>query len=146
MTDESIWIALQHTPLDVRAAHAFLHHRRAGGTALFVGTTRQWTEGRETVQLEYESYEPMAEKEMRRLAKSAALRWGTLRICILHRLGNVPIGEASVVVGVAAAHRAPAFEACRHLIDTLKQNVPIWKREHFADGSREWIGGQSAPS
>lgn len=136
------WIHLSETPLDIAAADAFLHTERAGGINLFVGTTRRWTEGRETVRLAYDAYAPMAAREMRQLADEAADRWPVLRGCLLHRLGEVPVAEASVIIGVACAHRAAAFEACRWLIDTLKAQVPIWKQEVYADGSTEWVEGQ----
>ena len=146
MQDESSWIQTQHAPLNVGDAYAFLQTPAAGGIALFVGTTRRWTDGKETQQLEYQAYLPMATKEMQRLAAAAKARWPTLRTCLLHRLGVVPAAEASVIVGVAAAHRAPAYEACRYLIDTLKRQVPIWKCEHYVGGTTEWIGGGDQPA
>ena len=139
------WFLLQHDPLDVGAAFAFLQTPRAGGIDLFVGTTRQWTADKETVRLEYDCYEAMALKEMERLAREAQSRWPVERVCILHRLGLVPPAQASVVVGVATPHRADAFDACRFLIDTLKQQVPIWKREVYADGQTEWVEGAVPP-
>jgi molybdopterin synthase catalytic subunit len=115
----------------------------AGGLSLFVGTTRRWTGDNETVRLAYDAYAPMAAKTMHALADEAATRWSVLKVAVHHRLGEVPPPEASVVIGVACAHRAAAFEACRWLIDTLKAEVPIWKREHYADGSTEWVQGQA---
>ena len=117
----------------------------AGGIALFIGTTRQWTDGRETTLLIYESYEPMALKEMHRLLDVAVNRWPIHRACILHRLGEVPLTEASVLVGVATVHRPEAFEACRFLIDRLKVQVPIWKQEHLTDGQLTWVVGNEPP-
>lgn len=140
---ETTWIHLGAEPLDSAAADAFLRTEAAGGITLFVGTTRRWTGERETIRLAYDAYAPMAVKKMRILADEAADRWPTQKICLLHRLGEVPPPEASVVVGVACAHRAEAFAACRWLIDTLKAQVPIWKREHYADGSTEWVQGQT---
>jgi molybdopterin synthase catalytic subunit len=134
---------LTEAPLDVAAADAFLRTDAAGGLNLFVGTTRRWTGDKETVRLAYDAYAPMAAKTMYALADEAAARWPVLRTCVLHRLGEVPPPEASVVIGVACAHRAAAFEACRWLIDTLKGQVPIWKREHYADGTTEWVQGQA---
>lgn len=125
-----LWTALTDAPLDVGGVHAFLEDERAGGTAVFVGTSRRWTDGRETDLLTYEAYAPMAEAELARLAAEASDRWDVVRIAVLHRLGAVPPPEASVVVGVACPHRADAFAACRWLIDTLKADVPIWKTEH----------------
>ncbi len=139
------WFLLQHEPLDVGAAFAFLQTPRAGGIDLFVGTTRQWTGDKETTRLEYDCYEAMALKEMERLAGEACERWPVERVFIAHRLGVVPPAEASVVVGVATPHRADAFEACRFLIDTLKQQIPIWKREVYADGETEWVEGPAPP-
>ncbi len=144
--DERRWCALSAVPLPVGEASAFLFTPAAGGVSLFIGTTRRWTEEqdpdrspKETERLRYEAYEPMALDELVRLADEAAGRWPLERCCLLHRLGEVPVAEASVIVGVATAHRAEAFAACRWLIDTLKERVPIWKREAFADGTEAWV-------
>ena len=127
-----LWTALFDGPLPVDDVHAFLADDRAGGTCVFVGTSRRWTGTVETDLLTYEAYGPMAQAELDRLACEAAARWEAVRVAILHRTGAVPPPEASVVVGVACPHRAEAFEACRWLIDTLKEDVPIWKTEHGA--------------
>lgn len=139
---ETTWIHLSESPLDVSAADAFLRTESAGGLNLFIGTTRRWTDGQETIRLAYDAHVPMAAQTMHELAEQASDRWPVLKVCLLHRLGEVPPPEASVVIGVACAHRAEAFAACRWLIDTLKAQVPIWKREHYADGSTEWVQGQ----
>lgn len=135
----SVWTALSHAPLGVGEAYAFLTAPEAGGIAVFVGTTRRWTDGHETERLRYEAYEPMALAELGRIAGEAMTRWPLAKCCLVHRLGEVPVGEASVVVGAASAHRAEAFAACRWLIDTIKERVPIWKREVFADGTEAWV-------
>jgi len=122
-------IGIQKEKLEVESLQRTLGDEGAGGTCVFVGTARRWTAGRETTRLVYEAYEPMALAEMQRLAEVAAERWPILRLVLVHRTGEVAIGEAAVVVGVACPHRAEAFEACRWLIDTLKAEVPIWKRE-----------------
>jgi molybdopterin synthase catalytic subunit len=140
---DTVWLRLTDTPLDVGEAYAFLPADAAGGIDVFVGTTRRWTDGAETVELTYEAYAPMALQKMQRLAETAAERWPAKRLCLWHRTGTVPVGEASVIVGVASAHRDPAFAACRWLIDTLKAQVPIWKRETYADGTTEWVEGQT---
>jgi len=140
---QTTWIHLTEAPLDTAAVDAFLRTEAAGGLTLFVGTTRRWTDGRETVRLAYDAYAPMAAKTMRSLVEEAAERWPVLRVAVGHRLGEVPPPEASVVIGVACAHRAAAFAACRWLIDTLKVQVPIWKQEHYADGTTEWVQGQT---
>lgn len=137
------WIEIQEAPLEVAVAFAFLQTKRAGGIDVFIGTTRQWTGEDETVRLEYEAYRPMALGEMRKIAGEAAGKWPLFKVCLVHRLGVVPAGEASVIVGVAAAHRREAFAACRFLIDTLKARVPIWKREVYRDGREEWVQGST---
>src|SRR3989442_15921790 len=114
----------------------------AGAVVVFLGTTRTRTAGRRVVGLEYEAYGRRAVAEMRRLAARAKRRWPIRKVAMAHRIGRVPIGQASVAIVVSAGHRAEAFAACRWLIDRLKTIVPIWKREHF-HGGRVWIGPQS---
>ena len=138
-------VRVQREAIDLREAEQHLRTEEAGAVDIFLGTTRRWTDGRETQQLEYDCYRSMALTEMRRLADDAAERWPIARACLIHREGDVPLSEVSVLVGVATAHRAEAFEACRYLIDELKQRVPIWKRERFADGSTEWVEGSLPP-
>jgi molybdopterin synthase catalytic subunit len=113
--------------------------RNAGAVVLFLGTTREMTAGRRTVSLDYEGYPEMARKKMQELETEARRRWPILECAIVHRLGHLEIGEASVAVAVSCAHRHPAFAAGQWLIDTLKQVVPIWKRENWADGTAEWV-------
>ena len=144
--DDRLWIDLQDSPLSLEKVGAFLYHPRAGGVNIFAGTTRQWTGEQETVELSYECYDAMARSEMKALAEEACSTWDVVRVCMLHRLGVVPPAEASVIIGVATPHRGPAFEACRFLIDRLKVQVPIWKKEHYADGSTEWVQGAGGPA
>ena len=113
----------------------------AGGIDIFIGTTRNHSGGREVLSLEYEAYEPMALKLMNDIREEAKHRWRLKKISMVHRVGVVAIGEASVVIAVSSAHRREAFEACRFAIDRLKQDVPIWKKEVFADGEI-WVGAQ----
>ena len=112
-----------------------------GAVALFLGTTRDHHDGRSVVRLAYEAYEPMALAAMEVIERAAAERFAIAACRIVHRLGEVPPPEASVAVVVTAAHRAPAFEACRWAMDELKRNVPIWKKERFADGGEGWVEG-----
>lgn len=113
---------------------------------LFLGTTRQFTDGKETVKLLYDAYQEMAEQEMAKLEKEARERWSLVECAIVHRLGLVPLAEASVAIAVSSAHRGEAFAAGQWLIDTLKVRVPIWKQEHWADGTQEWVHpGASSP-
>jgi molybdopterin synthase catalytic subunit len=115
-----------------------------GAIVLFDGVVRNHSAGRETRYLEYEAYEAMALKELRRLAAEARRRFAVRQVALVHRLGRLEIGESSVLIAVYSAHRAPAFEACRWLIDTLKKTVPIWKKEFFADGA-VWADGEAFP-
>ena len=133
------WVQLSYERIDILAAYRFLQTPGAGGVAVFIGTARQWTGERETLSLTYESYEPMALKEMHRLIDIADGKWPIQRVCLLHKLGDVCLTEASVLVGVATAHRAEAFAACRFLIDRLKVQVPIWKQERLTDGQKMWV-------
>jgi MoaE-MoaD fusion protein len=130
---------LSHKPLDLGAAVAEVADDRAGAIATFVGTTRVESRGRTVVQLEYEAYEGMAERVMEELAASLRERHDLCGIAIHHRVGRVGIGEQSVVIAVSAPHRHHALAACREAIDTLKEEVPLWKKEVY-EGGEEWIG------
>jgi molybdopterin synthase catalytic subunit len=111
----------------------------SGGIDVFIGTVRNQTKGKKVVRLEFEAYEPMAIAEMEKIAAQALEKWPVQKILIHHRTGVLQIGEVPVVIAVSAAHRAAAFDACRYIIDTLKQTVPIWKKEFFEDGE-VWVG------
>ena len=126
-------------PLDVSAVVAEATSEDAGAVATFVGTVRRRSRGREVVRLEYEAFEEMAEPMLRRLADELTAKHGLSEVAIHHRVGGVEIGEASVVIAVSAPHRAAALDACREAIDTLKETIPLWKKEIYADGE-EWIG------
>ena len=116
---------------------------RDGALALFVGVVRNENAGRPVLRLEYEAYEEMALSEMQAIEREARRHWPITEIRIVHRLGRMAIGEASVAVAVASPHRDEAFEACRFAIDTLKRTVPIWKKEFYADGA-VWLEGPGA--
>lgn len=109
-----------------------------GAISLFVGTTRDTFQGKNVVRLEYESYQEMAEKEMYKLCKEAREKWSLKHIAIHHRLGLVPVTESSVIVAVSSKHRRECLDAVSFLIDSLKANVPIWKKEVYSDGSGDW--------
>lgn len=115
-----------------------------GAVCVFDGIVRDNTRGRATLYLDYEAYRDMALEQMRRLAAEAMEKFGVRDVAVVHRLGRLAVGETSVLIVVASAHRAAAFDACRWLIDTLKQTVPIWKRETFADGA-VWADGEPFP-
>jgi molybdopterin synthase catalytic subunit/molybdopterin converting factor small subunit len=130
---------VQSQPLDLADVVARVSRPDAGAVATFIGTTRAHSRGRVVTGLEYDAYPEMAEAEMARIAAALHERHDVLEVAMVHRVGPVPIGEASVVIAVSAAHRAAALEACREAIDTLKQTVPVWKKEVF-EGGEEWIG------
>jgi MoaE-MoaD fusion protein len=130
---------LSEAPLSLERAAAEVASDDAGAIATFAGTTRSRSRGRDVVRLEYEAYEGMAEAEMERIANELRERHEVIDVAIHHRVGPVEIGETSVVIAVSAAHRAAALEACREAIDTLKQTVPLWKKELYV-GGEEWIG------
>lgn len=115
-----------------------------GAIVVFEGIVRDNSRGRRTLYLDYEAYESMALNEMKKIAEAALERFEVRDVRLVHRLGRLEIGETSVLIVVASAHRGPAFEACRWLIDTLKKTVPIWKKEHFADGA-VWADGEPFP-
>ena len=130
---------LSGEPLSLERAAAEVASDGAGAIATFVGTTRARSRGRDVIRLEYEAYEGMAEAEMERIADVLRDRHDVIDVAIHHRVGPVEIGETSVVIAVSAAHRPAAFDACREAIDTLKQTVPLWKKELYV-GGEEWIG------
>ncbi len=129
-------------PINVTELEQHVSDAAHGATCTFIGQTRKQSRGRDVAYLEYDAYLPMAEKELRRIAEEAETRWNAA-VAIQHRLGRVEIGEASVAVVVSTPHRAEAFAACRWCIDTLKDQVPIWKRETCPDGTY-WIEGENA--
>jgi MoaE-MoaD fusion protein len=130
---------LSEEPLVLEAAVSEVASEEAGAIATFLGTTRSRSRGREVVRLEYEAYEGMAEAEMERIADDLKRRYELLEVAIHHRVGVVAVGETSVVIAVAAAHRGAALGACKDAIDTLKATVPLWKKEVY-EGGEEWIG------
>ncbi len=131
-------ISLTSDPIDVTSALTYLQSDQAGALDLFLGVVRDNTQERPVDRLEYEAYDRMAISEMQKIADEAHRRWPILRYTIIHRKGVLAIGETAIFIGVATAHRADAFDACRFMIDTIKQTVPIWKKEVFTDGE-VWV-------
>ncbi len=138
-------IELTTEPIDVVALVTRAQQPAAGAVLLFLGVSRQYTGERETVELSYEAYHEMAERELARLEAKARGRWPLVECAIVHRLGIVPISEASVAVVVSSPHRHEAFEAGRWLIDAIKESAPIWKQERWASGETEWVHPQASP-
>lgn len=131
-------IQLKDTPLSTTECSDLVASPSTGGTVLFVGTVRNHTKGKAVVRLEFEAYAPMAVSEMRKIAEVAKSKWSADKIVIHHRVGVLAIGEIAVIIAVATPHRVAAFEACQYAIDTLKETVPIWKKEIFEDGE-VWV-------
>ena len=132
-------IRLTDQPIDTSSLLGKASTPEAGAVLLFLGITRQWTDDCRTVALDYEAYGPMAEQKLAELETEARRRWPLTECLIVHRVGNVSVSEASVAIVVSSAHRHDAFAAGQWLIDTLKERVPIWKREEYADGAKEWV-------
>ena len=129
-------------PLSPDAIAGAVGKPAAGGIVIFSGVVRNEKDGRPVKYLEYEAHAPMAEAKLREIGAEVRRRWPSVKaVAILHRIGRLEIGESSVLIAVSAAHRREAFEACHYAIDTLKQTVPVWKKEHFEDGE-VWVGLQ----
>ena len=135
---------LVRAAIDTRATVEKLKRGEDGAALWFEGIVRNQTRGRKTLYLDYEAYESMAAQQMETLAGEAMRKFQIRDVAIVHRLGRLEIGETSVLIAVASAHRAAAFDACRWLIDTLKRTVPIWKKEYFEDGA-VWADGEPFP-
>jgi molybdopterin synthase catalytic subunit/molybdopterin converting factor small subunit len=131
--------------IDTLQVLASLKRAEDGAAVVFEGVVRNQTRGRKTLYLDYEAYEEMALQQLEALAEQSLMQFPIRDVAVVHRLGRLEIGETSVLVVVASAHRAAAFDACRWLIDTLKRTVPIWKKEHFEDGS-VWADGEPFPA
>jgi len=131
-------------PIDTQGVLHRIKSGEDGAAVVFEGVVRNQTRGRKTLYLDYEAYEEMALRQMERLAEQALKQFQVRDVVLVHRLGRLQIGETSVLIVVASAHRAAAFDACRWLIDTLKRSVPIWKKEYFEDGA-VWADGEPFP-
>jgi molybdopterin synthase catalytic subunit len=137
-------IDITESSIDSESIVAGIKAGSDGAVCVFDGIVRDNTRGRQTLYLDYEVYRDMALEQMQRLAAEAVEKFGVRDVAVVHRLGRLAVGETSVLIVVASAHRAAAFDACRWLIDTLKKTVPIWKRETFADGT-VWADGEPFP-
>lgn len=138
-------VSLTNSPIDLQAVLAAAQTPRAGAVVLFLGTVREHTGDRRTASLDYECYAQMAQAKMSELEAEARRRWPILECHLVHRVGHLELGDVSVAVAVSTPHRKQAFEAAKWLIDTLKQIVPIWKKENWADGASEWVHPGVAP-
>ena len=116
-----------------------------GAVTLFLGIVRDHNDGRPVVGMTYDAYGDMAEGVLDRITAEAGERLGTDRIAVVHRVGELAIGEVSVAIAASSPHRAESFDAVRYVIEEIKKRLPVWKKEHYADGSREWLGGTIPP-
>ena len=140
--------AIVERPIDAAMLVAEVASVTNGATLLFVGTVRETNDGRDVSGMDYTAYRGMAERELADIVREASSRFGTTDLVVEHRLGTLGLGEASVAIAVAHPHRGKAYEANRFIIEELKRRVPIWKLEHYIDGSREWVaadGSKRAP-
>ena len=132
-------IRLTTEPINYAALTEQVRRNDCGAVALFLGTVRELTEERQTLALDYEAYPAMVEKKMAEIEGETRERWPVGEMAMVHRLGHLKLGDVSVAVAVSCPHRSQAFEACRFAIDRVKEIVPIWKKENWADGSTEWV-------
>lgn len=135
---KNIDIQIKANALNSAETELFVTDAHCGGIVSFVGTARKYTQGKEVLRLEFEAYAPMALKEMQKIAEQAIQKFGAKKIAIHHRVGSVGLKEIAVVISVSCPHRKAAFAACAYAIDTLKETVPIWKKEIFTDGA-VWV-------
>jgi len=138
---EGLLIRVTEDPLDVSEALAFVAHPGAGGTVLFAGTVRDHSTEGAVKGITYEAWPERARQQIEGIGKEIFERWTVCRVAMLHRTGDLTVGETSVLVGCSAPHRAEAFEAARHGIERIKQDVPIWKKEALATGEARWVMG-----
>ena len=132
-------VSIVDHPLDPAALLAEVASTESGASTVFVGTVRRTNDGKVVTGIDYSAYGAMAESEMAAIANEAATRFGTSRIAVEHRVGTLTLGEASIIIAVSHERRAAAMDAQRYLIEEIKKRVPVWKREHYADGSRDWV-------
>ena len=137
-SNNNISIQIKDVALDVQECTEFVTDASAGGVAVFVGTVRNSTKDKSVERLEFEAFDSMAKKEMYKIAESIIAKWDAIKVCMHHRTGNLDPKETAVIIAVSTPHRKAAFEACQFGIDTLKETVPIWKKEIFEDGE-VWV-------
>ncbi len=132
-------VALVQAPIDVTAMLEEVRDRASGATTLFLGTVRDVNDGRSVEGIDYSAYEGMARRELETIGREAVERFGTEHVVIVHRIGYLALTDISIAIVVSHARRSPAMDAARYVIEEVKKRVPIWKREHYVDGTREWV-------
>ncbi len=137
--ENDLTIELTESDIDHEALTASVRDSACGAVVLFLGTVREFTQGRQTDSLAYEAYHEMAIRELQRLVAEARKSWPLKRVGIVHRLGHLELGETAIAIAVSSPHRAEAFAGTQFLMDEIKKTVPIWKQEHWSDGTTEWV-------
>jgi molybdopterin synthase catalytic subunit len=140
--EESLTFLISPTPIDIESVRRAMADPDCGAYAQFEGWVRNVNEGRDVDRLEYEVYEPLAEREGLRIIQEAVREFGLSRAVCVHRSGLLELGDCAVIVAVTAPHRDEAFKGCRYIIDEVKARLPIWKKEHYADGDAGWVNCQ----
>jgi molybdopterin synthase catalytic subunit len=138
---DQVLVQVGAEPVDVQRALSFVTDPRAGGTCVFLGTVRDHSQAGSVTGLEYEAWDELAAKRLEQIAGEMFERWSICKVALLHRTGELGVGDVSVVVACSAPHRAEAFEASRHGIERLKEDVPIWKKEQLTTGEAHWVAG-----
>jgi molybdopterin synthase catalytic subunit len=138
----TIFAEVTDAPIDVADALARVAASGNGAQTLFLGVVRDLHEGKPVVGMSYDCFTPLARKVLGEIAAEAAQRWPGVRVAVIHRVGRLDVGEASVAIAIGSPHRAPSYEASRYVIEELKARTPIWKQEHHPDGSSEWLDGR----
>jgi molybdopterin synthase catalytic subunit len=141
-----IHAAVVHDPIDNEDVLAHVGAREDGAVVLFLGMVRDHADGRPVSGMTYEAYEEMATPVLREIALEAAQRIGSDRVAVVHRVGDLDIGEVSVAIAASSPHRAEAFDAARYVIEEIKKRLPVWKKEHYTDGAQEWVEGTVPPA
>jgi molybdopterin synthase catalytic subunit len=139
-------VSLTNGPIDHYGLTEQVRQAHSGAVVTFLGTVRDLTDGRVTTALDYEAHPALAEKALAEIEAEARRRWPVGELAMVHRLGRLDVGDVSVAIAVSCPHRAEAFEACRYVIERLKERVPIWKKENWADGSGEWVHPEEGKS
>lgn len=139
-------ISLTTQPIDITSVTDAVRDHRAGAVVLFLGTVREFTGDLQTSSLDYEAFEEMALASLQQITDDAKSRWSLVHAAVVHRTGSLELGDIAVAVAVSSAHRGPAFEAGQWIMDTIKQQTPVWKKEVYADGTTEWVHPTETPT
>ncbi len=136
--EDRYWVEMTHEPLHLHALNEFCESEHAGAIAFFIGTVRNHFDGKPVTAIDYHGYPEMAEKVLLKIVQDVFSRWPVHRAAVVHRLGLLHLKEASVAIAVSSPHREEAFAACRYIIEEIKKDLPVWKKEHFANGTAGW--------